>query len=338
MLAFFTSAKQGFAQSDTFREVQSLDGEWEIVFDPANEGREQNWSEEAVFSQLEARRPIEVPSSWELIEKDYEGVAFYGHTFFVPESWKGKVIYLQFDAVNYIAEVFVNDMPVDRHEGGYGPFEIRVDDAIKPGEENFVSLRVIGPIIAQDKVIDGIGMNDMPHWRGAITGGIWQHVRLIATGMVRVDDIFVQPQLTDDTAKVEITLDNKGLRAMEREVTLTIGTQQKSEKLNLKPGVTKLDWTLSIPDARYWSPEDPYRYTATVTVSDSDDVSVKFGMRELTIDGMQFELNGEPIYLKAAFFEGLYPNGLAYPDSEEMARREIQLAKDAGFNIIRPWR
>jgi len=49
-------------------------------------------------------------------------------------------------------------------------------------------------------------------------------------------------------------------------------------------------------------------------------------------------LNGEPIYLKATFFEGLYPTKLAYPDSREMAIREIQLAKDAGFNMIRPWR
>ncbi|MEM9226634.1 MAG: sugar-binding domain-containing protein, partial [Verrucomicrobiota bacterium] len=330
--------QHGFAETEALRQVKSLDGEWEIIFDPSNEGRELDWSKEATFTLHEDRRVIEVPSSWELIEKDYEGVAFYGYKFFVPESWKDKILYLQFDAVNYIAEVFVNDMPVDRHEGGYGPFEIRVEDAIKPGEENFVSLRVIGPIVAQDKVIDGIGWSDMPHWRGAITGGIWQSVRLIATGNVRVDDVFVQPQLADDTAKVEITLDNKGRRAVEREVTLTIGSQQKSKKLHLKPGVTKLDWTLSIPEARYWSPEDPYRYTATVKVDGSDEMSVTFGMREFTIEGMQFMLNGEPIYLKAAFFEGLYPNKLAYPDSEEMARREIQLAKDAGFNIIRPWR
>ena len=49
-------------------------------------------------------------------------------------------------------------------------------------------------------------------------------------------------------------------------------------------------------------------------------------------------LNGKPIYIKAAFFEGLYPNELALPDTPEMAQREIQLAKECGFNIIRPWR
>jgi len=61
-------------------------------------------------------------------------------------------------------------------------------------------------------------------------------------------------------------------------------------------------------------------------------------MRELTIKNKDFYLNGKPIYIKASFFEGLYPNGIAFPDTEQMARKEIRLAKEAGFNMIRPWR
>jgi hypothetical protein len=61
-------------------------------------------------------------------------------------------------------------------------------------------------------------------------------------------------------------------------------------------------------------------------------------MREFTIRDNQFQLNGKPLFVKATFFEGLYPVKVAYPDSREMAVREIQLAKDAGFNMIRPWR
>lgn len=40
----------------------------------------------------------------------------------------------------------------------------------------------------------------------------------------------------------------------------------------------------------------------------------------------------------ATFFEGVYPNGIAYPDSKDMIRKEIKLAKEAGFNMMRPWR
>ena len=180
-------------------------------------------------------RDIAVPSCWELMEKDYEGVAFYRHAFKVPANWAGKTVRLHFDAVNFRSEVWLNDTAVGMHEGGFTPFEFRVDDLLKFDGENTLMLRVVGPILMQDKRVDGMGPMETPQWRGAITGGIWQPVRLIATGDIYVKDVFIEPN-------------------------------------------------------------------------------------------------------KATFFEGLYPVKLAYPDSREMAIREIQLAKDAGFNMIRPWR
>jgi beta-galactosidase len=325
------------------REVQPLDGAWEIVFDRANEGREAKWHAAAVFQALETRREISVPSCWEEIEQDYEGVATYGRTFTVSRDWKGKTVRLQFDAVNYIADVWLNDHAVGRHEGGYGAFEFRVDDLLKPGEENFLAVRVLGPIVSEDKVIDGLGKNDAPHWRGAIAGGIWQSVRLVAAGSVMVDDVFIVPQLKDNTALVQLQLENTATKSGEAKVEISIAGKGgvvagKTETVKLLPGMNKAEWSLSIPDARYWSPDEPNLYTATVRVAGSDEETVRFGMRELTIRDRQFELNGKPIYIKAAFFEGLYPTRLALPDNEAMARREIQLAKDAGFNMIRPWR
>ncbi|HJN07737.1 MAG: glycoside hydrolase family 2 TIM barrel-domain containing protein [Pirellulaceae bacterium] len=338
------------ANKQEARSSQSLDGTWEIIFDSQNEGRKAGWHQEQIFLARDDRREIRVPSCWEEIEKDYEGVGFYGRRFTVPKTWEGKTVRLQFDAVNYIAEVWVNDHVVGRHEGGYGPLEFRIDDLLKFDDENFVSLRIIGPIVAQDKVIDGIGQSDMPHWRGAITGGIWQSVRLIATGTSFVDDLFLEPRLANDTVGVHVTLKNAEHVIREVGVMVSIRSADKSRnvvaetsaKLKLVPGRTKESWTLAVPEARYWSPDDPHLYTATIRIADEsttlDTKDVRFGMRELTIRDNKFELNGKPIYIKAAFFEGLYPTRLALPDNEAMARREIQLAKDCGFNMIRPWR
>lgn len=326
------------------RNFQSLDGTWEIAFDPANQGRAAQWTKREVFQGLENVREIQVPSCWEEIEQDYEGVATYGKTFIVSNDWKGKTVRLQFDAVNYIAEVWVNDHCVGRHEGGYGPFEFRVDDLLKFGKPNFLSLRVVGPVVTrEDLVIDGFGKNDAPHWRGAIVGGIWQSVRLVASGSVMVDDVFVIPQLQDDTAKVRLQLDNTDTKGGEANVSVTISgangvVAEKAEMINLRPGKNRAEWTLEIPDAKYWSPDSPSLYTLKVVVDGSDEESVRFGMRELTVKDKEFVLNGKPITIKAAFFEGLYPTKLALPDNREMAVREIQLAKDAGFNMIRPWR
>ncbi len=102
---FTTFARAGVVP----HEVLSLDGSWEIIFDPANKGREAGWHRDGAFSAVAGRRTIVVPSCWELTEKDYEGVAFYRRKFKVPKSWQGKAIRLQFDAVNFLAEVWLND-------------------------------------------------------------------------------------------------------------------------------------------------------------------------------------------------------------------------------------
>ena len=61
-------------------------------------------------------------------------------------------------------------------------------------------------------------------------------------------------------------------------------------------------------------------------------------MREFVLRGDSYFLNGRKTYVKAGFWEGLYPDTLAFPQNAEVVRREIRLAKEAGFNVLRPWR
>jgi hypothetical protein len=330
--------------------TQSLDGEWKIAFDPDNSGREAGWTQKGIFSELENLQPIQVPSCWEEIETDYEGVAFYGTTFEVPAEWDSNAVRLQFNAVNFRAEVWLNNVAVGVHEGGFTPFEFRVDDLLKFGEENFLSLRVAGPILLQDKRIDGVGPMETTQWRGAITGGIWQSVRLVATGDVWVDDVFIESKIAHDTATLHVELDHGAAEIRAAEIEIAIHSAEDQSKvlakhntsLRLSAGTYRDSFTLKIPDAKHWSPDSPHLYLASVRVAAngtlSDTWTSRFGLREFTIRNKKFHLNGEPMFLKATFFEGLYPVKLAYPDSEQMARREIQLAKEAGFNMIRPWR
>jgi beta-galactosidase len=332
------------------RQLQSLDGTWDIIFDHKNEGRGAGWHLDNAFSMHPTVRQIQVPSCWEEVEEDYEGVAFYRRKFKVPESWTGKTVRLQFGAVNYLTEVWLNDEVVGFHEGGFTPFEFRVDSLLTPGQTNTLILRVAGPIILQDKRIDGMGPLETPQWRGGITGGIWQSVRLVATGEMLIRDVFIEPHISNDSAKFHLELENTGRegRSVELETTICSVSEpnrvlaESRQTLPLRPGVNKSDQSLEIPNAHHWSPESPYLYRAQIRVLDGaaifDEWTSRFGMREFTIRNKQFHLNGKPLYLKATFFEGLYPVKIAYPDSREMAAREIQLAKDAGFNMIRPWR
>lgn len=327
----------------------SLDGQWEIIFDETSEGRFANWYRDSIFQTHPERKEIKVPSSWELIKQDYEGVGFYRHEFQVPRDWEGKVIRMHFGAVNYLSEFWVNDEVVGFHEGGFTPFEFRVDELLKYGDNNVLIVRVVGPILLSDKVVDGVKPLETPQWRGGISGGIWQEVKLMATDEIYVEDVFIETKFDDGSTTFHVELDHAAIKgaSTELEIKITSTTDSKgvvSTKMNweLHPGKNKKDFILKIPDATYWSPDNPHLYKAEVKVTAngkvSDVWSERFGIRELTIKNKDFYLNGKRIYIKATFFEGLYPNGIAYPDSEEMARREIRLAKEAGFNMIRPWR
>ncbi|TLX78226.1 hypothetical protein E9993_00670 [Labilibacter sediminis] len=325
----------------------SLNGIWNIVFDDANEGVENKWYLNEEFSKLPGKS-IEVPSCWEETQENYEGVGFYTRKFNIPASWEGKIVEVDFDAVNYYSEVWINEQVVGFHEGGYTPFSFRIDKLLNFGEENTIMVRVVSPIILTDKRIDGMGRQEVPMWRGAITGGIWQGVKLSAKGHTHLADVFIEPRIASNEAILNMTLNNVDAFTCQKQVVVSIEDAKgivvatKQESIMALPGKNVLSWPLKIDNANYWSMDNPYLYTAQVKVLDDqiieDKWSHKFGMREFSVKNDVFTLNEKPLYLKATFFEGLYPVKLAYPDSREMAIKEITLAKEAGFNMIRPWR
>ena len=214
------------AAGNSSRGVISLDGEWRIVFDRANEGRGKAWWQAGAL-ESQPSRPIHVPSCWEEIEQDYEGVAWYQRRFEAPADWKGRAVRLQFDAVNYFSEVWLNGQPVGDHEGGYTPFEFDVTDLLDYGRENVVTMRVVGPAIRSERV-DFLLRDEAPHWRGGYVGGIWQSARLVASHPVFTRDVFVEPDIAGSQARVHVTLDNITLQHAEVELAVSVGTRASS--------------------------------------------------------------------------------------------------------------
>jgi hypothetical protein len=328
----------------------SLDGEWQIIFDDDNKGKLLEWQLPELFYKWYAVENIHVPSCWEESRQDYEGAGWYGKRFTIPDHWRNKHIRLQCNAVNYLSEIYVNGTPVGHHEGGYTGFEFEIADLLKFGEDNFLAVRVISPIITKDIVVDGLGRDEMPHWRGAIAGGIWQSVELTTSEIIRIQQVHVIPDMARERITAKLRLANNNLTSSQvtvvcRVVSATETNEtlaQCEQELELAPGTEKAQVKLAIPQARSWSPEDPFLYRLEVELlrqgTAMDKVDVRFGMREFTVEGKHFVLNGRPYLLKAAFYEGLYPHTLAYPPSMDLVRRQFQLAKEAGFNMIRPWR
>ena len=331
------------------REVKSLDGKWEIIFDRENLGKRDGWFQTETLDR-QVSKSIPVPSCWEETEQDYEGVAWYTRRFTVPDEWRGRHVLLQFGAVNYRAEIWINEEVAGWHEGGYTPFELDVSKLLAYGDDNRVVVRVIGPLLTRRQFIDDLQKDEMPHWRGAIAGGIHQSVELLAVDPCFVDDIFVAPIIDEDAARIQTTIENASLENVRVTKTIRVFREgfpeatlvEDREIVIVAPGLTEFDIELKIPEPLLWSPDQPNLYVAQVLLEKEGhtlDISrARFGMRELTVRNGDFYLNDRRIFLKQIFVEGLYPTTLINPPDEEFLRREIILAKEAGFNVLRLWR
>ena len=327
----------------------SLDGDWQVIFDDDNKGRPLHWEQAEPFLAHPEPETVSVPACLEEFRQDYEGVAWYGRFVQVPEDWSNKTIRIRFDAVNYRAEVWVNGEAAGAHEGGYIGFDLEIGDLLRPGEDNFIAVRVITPLITRDVVIDGLGRDDMPHWRGAIAGGIWQSVSLLATDCIYLDDLFVRGRIDTGEAAVDLVLHNTSEATQQVDLTWTIGAADGQEPeatlhqtLGVHPGTVPAACSLTVPNHRLWSPEEPNLYRLRVTVrlngTVSDTQTVRFGFREFTVKGKHFHLNGRKLILKYTFNEAFYPHSLAYPRDPDLLRREFELIKEGNINVVRPWR
>ena len=326
----------------------SLNGTWKVVPDPSITGKAECWYNDGNLLSQESITEMEIPNCLETKLPDYEGVAWFYKSFSAPSINDGDCVRLCFGAVNYRAEVYLNGTPVGYHDGGYTGFEFEITDLLQA--ENELIVRVITPLITKKETIDGIGYNEMPHWRGAITGGIWQDVSLLVTGSTYLSEPYTIPDIHRHTVKVGFNVNNTCIAKQNIQIKLAIFedwsgnlVQAQSKVINAETGSEPFETIIGIPGARLWSPDHPNLYRAELSAiaedgSISDKQSILFGMREFTVRGKYFYLNDEKIILKGAFYEGFYPYTLAFPETPELIEKEMRLAKEAGMNLIRPWR
>ena len=336
----------------------NLNGTWEILFDPENTGAGEGraFEEETLYP-----RAIDVPSTWNLLEPEYEGVAFYRRKFTLPSECRGKTVRLRFGAVNYFAEARLNGIPLGTHEGGYTPFEFDISGVVRFDGENTLTVRVIDPPNdGSGRAIDGLRHMEIPSGKESWYvnfSGIWQEVKLIVTDAVFIEDVYTVPDPRRGFIQVRMTVrsdtDHEGAVAF---MVTSAGTPNCAKHDSGTPdGASKLAWqsrpisidrgfnliSLDIPLAGYtlWSLEHPVLYLldSNITTRDglADGVTVRFGMRTFELRHTFFYLNGKRIILQGVLHQQQYPKNLAYPESKEEARRMVRLLRKGGWNLIR---
>ncbi|MFF1448202.1 PA14 domain-containing protein [Streptomyces sp. NPDC058274] len=309
---------------------QNLNGSWQFAAAEAGErppvGR--NLGEKILV-------PYPVESQLSGIER-HEDRMWYRRTFTVPRDWKvgsGKRLQLNFGAVDWQSEVYVNGTKVAQHKGGYDKFSADITDALKPGRTQELIVGVYDPTDAQGGENPPVGKQRLDPsgiWYTP-SSGIWQTVWMEPVAADHVDSL----KLTPDVRDGQLAIETKGVRAG---VTVKATAYQGQRKVGTATGRTGTPLTLDIPNARLWSPDDPFLYDLDVSVG-RDRVRSYFGMRAIAVEQVngtpRTVLNGKPVFMMATLDQGFWPDGLHTAPTDQALAYDLKMHKQMGFNAVR---
>ncbi len=284
------------------RERKSLNGMWQFALDQAGAGRSGQW----FMRPLPDAREMAVPASFNDIAadaavRDYFGDIWYQTSVWIPRGWQGRRIVLHFESATHRATVWVNDVEVVSHEGGYTPFEADITEHVTAGEQVRITA-VVNNTLSFQSIPPGV-IEDTPagkrqiYWHDFFNyAGIHRTVWLYATDPAHITDVTVVTDLDGATGVVNYTIEAEGADDLQTRVTLR---DADGQEVATKTGTTG---TLHIPNVNKWAPGDGYLYELELQLVQGDTVLDSYtqsvGVRTVKVDGIKFLINGEPFSFK----------------------------------------
>lgn len=270
------------------------------------------------------------------VGKDHE--LWYHREFNLPSKWKNNRVLLHFGAVDWKADVWVNEIKVGQHRGGYTPFSFDITPALVNGS-NSIKVKVWDPT-DQGFQPRGKQVND-PHgiWYTPVTG-IWQTVWLEPVPETYIKDLKITPDIDKNLLIVEATTNTisstKRVEVRVKEGTSVVATGQS---INNEPV------EIAMPqNAKLWSPDNPYLYNVEVVVweggkqidkVDSYAAMRKYSMKRDDKGIVRLQLNNKDLFHFGPLDQGWWPDGLYTAATDEALVYDIVKTKDLGFNMIR---
>lgn len=324
---------------------RTLSDAWRLAPDPDNRGRTERW----FASPRPEAAAAPVPGLIQEVFPNYRGVAWYWCSFRLDRPFcADERCLLRFGAVDYLAEVWLNGVAIGGHEGPAAPFTLEATSAVRADGENLLAIRVHG--LTQHE-IDGIKLEGSP--RGCnpfLTGGIHRPVEVIVAPAIRLVDIFCRPASTTGEIRLTCTLRNDtGAPALGRIAARVLPARfgevvgEAATEVEIAAGDTVCELMPSVAEPHLWSVEDPNLYQVIVDLDASGPRGplpghtqvVRCGFRDFRVEHGYFRLNDKRIFLRSMHTAPFFPVGGAVARDPDLLRRDLIMAKAAGFNMVR---
>jgi beta-galactosidase/beta-glucuronidase len=273
---------------------------------------------------------------------------WYERSFSIPKDWEGKNVLLHFGAVDWQAEIYVNDQQVGEHKGGYDPFSFDITPYLKKSGKQTVKVKVQD---ASDNGFQPRGKQCIINtgiWYTPVSG-IWQTVWLEPVAPAHIENYYVVSDVDKSTMTIEVdanTSEGDVVKVAVLEGGQGYSAENPSSKVIAEARVQNGKAEIKIDNMKTWSPDCPYLYGVRLTVTRDgkvvDTVEGYTAMRKISIVKdkslnayHRMALNNDPLFQFGPLDQGWWPDGLYTAPTDEALKFDVAKTKELGFNMIR---
>lgn len=262
---------------------------------------------------------------------------WYETNFSIDSNWKGKNILLHFGAVDWKTEVYVNDIKVGSHTGGYTSFSFDITPFIKSGSQKLV-VKVWDPSNDGPQPRGKQVKNPEGIWYTPVTG-IWQTVWIEPVNAKNISTLKILPNLDQNSIGIKAEVAGANAGDIIEITVLDAGKEIAKEKAVFGESVD-----IILKNPKLWSPENPFLYQTKIRLLSKnktvDEVKSYFAMRKIAskrdVHGIvRMQLNNKDYFQYGPLDQGWWPDGLYTAPTDEALKYDIIKTKELGFNMIR---
>lgn len=336
--------------------VLPLDGIWSFKSDPLGMGLQSNGLQ--MFPSMS--ETITLPGTTDEAAKgmrtqglssirltrtfEYKGPAWYEKEVFIPEDWEGKEVTLFLERAHIESKLWVNGSYVGLNESLSVPHEFVIGKYLHPGQTNTIRLRITNDLY-NFEYTHALSAETQTNWNGVIG-----KIELRATDRVYISDVQVDPDLKHKNAHLTVTLSNGKKEKLNGKLTIDgrvidRGYNIPTTSIDVagSDSLMVLNFDLPLGSKIFtWDEFAPNLYNIDLSLNVetagnrySDSRNIEFGMREVTVNGKHFAINGRDIFIRGTVNSAEFPlTGHPVMD-EEGWMHILGTCKEYGLNCMR---